>query len=70
MLWTGFDPVLLQSHEAWIRERIADIECRAREMVGSDINLGSAAQLAVALYQTLKLPPPGGRNARCEPSAL
>eukprot|EP00884_Botryococcus_braunii_P006548 jgi/Botrbrau1/15895/Bobra.40_1s0077.2 len=57
----GFDPGLLRGHEAWIKARIDQLQEAAREVVGHEINLASSAQLAVALYQTLGLPPPNPR---------
>lgn len=46
--------------------RLSDISQAARQLLGGDINLSSASQVAHALYTQLRLPPPkatGGRSA-------
>jgi len=60
----GFNAQYLLHHERCLRTRIADIEQQAAQLVGSSINLSSASQLSVALYDTLALPPPQQRSDR------
>lgn len=60
----GFDAGYLLHHEARLRTRIAAIEQEAARLVGSNINLASASQLSVALYDTLALPAPRNRSDR------
>ena len=60
----GFNAEHLLHHERCLRSRSAAIEQQAAQLVGTRINLSSASQLAVALYDTLALPAPGNRSDR------
>lgn len=62
----GFDAGYMLRHERCLRTRIAAIEQRAAHLVGGSINLSSASQVAVALYDTLALPPPPARSDRSD----
>ena len=63
-LHAGFDAEYLLHHEGRLRSRIAVIEQEAARLVGNPINLASASQLSVALYDTLALPAPRNRSDR------
>ncbi|KAA6418852.1 MAG: DNA polymerase I [Trebouxia sp. A1-2] len=60
----GFNAQHLLHHERCLRTQIADIEQQAAQLVGSSINLSSASQLSIALYDTLALPTPQQRSDR------
>ena len=64
VLHAGFNAEYLLHHEGRLRTRISAIEQEAIRLVGSSINLASAAQLSVALYDTLALPTPRNRSDR------
>ena len=64
VLHAGFNAEYLLHHEERLRTRISAIEQEATRLVGSSINLASAAQLSVALYDTLALPAPRNRSDR------
>ena len=64
MLRAGFNGKYLLHHEGRLRTRISAIEQQAARLVGGSINLASAAQLSVALYDTLALPAPRNRSDR------
>lgn len=64
MLHAGFNAEYLLHHEGRLRTRISAIEQEATRLVGGSINLASAAQLSVALYDTLALPAPRNRYDR------
>lgn len=64
MLRAGFNGKYLLHHEGQLRTRITAIEQQAARLVGGSINLASAAQLSVALYDTLALPAPRKRSDR------
>ena len=57
-LGVACDPSVLLQHKASINSRLAAITSRAIQLVGHSFNLGSSSQLAVVLYEELKLPPP------------
>ena len=64
---TGFNAGYLLHHEGRLRSRINVVEQEAARLVGASINLASASQLSVALYDTLALPAPA---KRCDRSAV
>lgn len=61
----GFNAQYLLHYEQCLRSRIARTEQVAAHFVGITVNLSSAAQVSVALYSTLGLPPPQSRSDRC-----
>jgi DNA polymerase-1 len=65
-LGVGCDPSVLLQHQDRINQRLAAITSRAAALVGHSFNLSSSSQLAVVLYEELKLPPPthAGGNYR------
>ena len=64
VLHAGFNAEYLLHHEGRLRTRISVVEQEATRLVGGSINLASAAQLSVALYDTLALPAPCSRSDR------
>lgn len=64
LVHTGFNAEYLLHHEGRLRSRISVIEKEAARLVGASINLASASQLSVALYDTLALPAPAKRSDR------
>lgn len=54
----AFDSHILYSHQGHVYRRLGAIHAAAQALLGHDINLSSAQQLSVALYEELELPPP------------
>lgn len=54
----GCDPSVLLSHKATICRRLQVISQRAVQLAGHPFNVSSSSQLAVVLYDELKLPLP------------
>lgn len=58
----GISPQYLLDHKATLLQRIAAINSQAAAYAGRPLNLSSASQLAVVLYDDLKLPPPASKG--------
>ncbi len=60
----------LAERGAAVRARMAELSRAASGLLGgAELNLGSAAQLATALYEQLRLPPPALQGADAGASA-
>ncbi|MCJ7703324.1 MAG: DNA polymerase I, partial [Anaerolineales bacterium] len=56
----GLDTGFLAEMSAHLGSRLDEIEALIHNTVGEKININSTQQLSQALFETLKLPPPGG----------
>jgi hypothetical protein len=64
----GCNPSVLLAQRPTLAARLAAIAARAEGLLGRPVNLSSASQLAVALYDDLALAPPAGGAAEARNS--
>jgi DNA polymerase-1 len=53
-----FEPSWLEAQRPAVEARLRQLSARAEQLAGHPINLASAAQLAVVLYEEMGIPQP------------